>query len=100
MAIQRIRPGSRIGAEDPLCAIKTEKVLLNHDYDAKEPMHGEGGQWFERRTKAVLLSHCYDKDPNRGQQDDGRTSEVWPVQDDHPPKPRTGGPITTDKEHF
>lgn len=100
MAIQRIQPGTRIGADDPLCAIKTEEVLLNHEYDAKEPMNGEGGKWFERRTKSVLLSHCVDKDPERGQQDDGRTSEVWPVRDDAPPKPRHGGPTWTDKKHL
>ena len=99
MAIQKIKPGSRISEEDPLCHVKSEKELLSHDYDPKEGRNTEAGRWFEDRRVNLLLSNCMQKDPMRAQQDDGVTSDMWPVRDDSPPKPRTGGPVWTDKKH-
>lgn len=98
MAIQVPKPGSRIGEEDSLCAVKSTKDLLNHDYDGKEKYYTEAGQWFETRRENELYNNCKEKDPTRGQQDDGRTTEQWPVRDDEL-KPRQGGPIWTDKKH-
>ena len=98
MPIQVPKPGSRIGEEDPLCAVKSVKNLLNHDYNAHEDFKTEPGKWFESRRETELYNNCKEKDPSRGQQDDGVTSEQWPVRDD-PPKPRHGGPVWTDKKH-
>jgi len=100
MAIQKIKPGSRLGAEDPLCKVKTEQELLNHEYNGMENYKTEMGRWFESRRETELYNHCKAKDPNRAQQDDGVTSESWPVRDDSPPKPRHGGPVWTDKKHI
>jgi hypothetical protein len=98
MAIQVPKPGSRIGMNDPLCAVKSTKNLLNHDYNGMEEYNTEPGKWFESRREHELLNHCKDKDQERNQQDDGVTSERWPLPDDDL-KPKQGGPVWTDKKH-
>ena len=97
MAIQHIKPGARLGEDDPLCNVKSEKTLLNHDYNWREGFKTPAMQALEN-TRFELLSHCKDKDPNRGQQDDGVTSEQWPVQDSAL-RPQHGGPVVSTKEH-
>lgn len=78
------------GARQDVNAANSVDELVNHSYNFAP--RGNAGNHFE------LLSHCKDKDPMRAQQDDGVTGSDWPVKDSEL-KPRTGGPVTSVKQH-